>query len=133
MLCMEHLESRNKSRFQSAHTRSESVYHNATEEALAFWETRGLISTDFLKVKRVQVQIFSWVSPETDTIKSNFDGGVIHEDSKAACGFIMRSCTGTIVAAGSVATLTCNVVKAELQGLWEGVMVAVRDDSSFKL
>ena len=38
-----------------------------------YWDARGL-SANFPKARRLEVRRFSWVSPEVDTIKLNFDG-----------------------------------------------------------
>lgn len=40
--------------------------------------------------------------------------------------FVLRRFTGVVAAAGCVPVATQNVLDAELQGLWEDVMVAVK-------
>ncbi|KAF7842625.1 hypothetical protein G2W53_004923 [Senna tora] len=62
-----------------------------------------------------------WIPPERDRITCNTDGSVLEGRDTAACGGVIRDCSGTFLLGYSRNLGSCSILWAELRGILEGL------------
>ncbi|CAN1175637.1 Putative ribonuclease H protein At1g65750 [Linum perenne] len=71
-----------------------------------------------------QTQLIGWRPADEGWFTLNSDGSLYTQDYRAAAGGIIRDCRGNFVSSFAINLGSCSIMRAELRGIIEGIILA---------